>query len=114
MFKDPILNQKLKEAKKIQHNKRRNKNIITSAGLRLFKRHSKAYVIWRKYILKKFNYKCYWCGDNRGLNVHHIQEWSKNKKLRVDKRNGVVLCGACHILIHPYMDSYYYKLNIKS
>lgn len=109
MFKDPLLNQKLKQATRMLRKKRKNKNIITSAGIKLFKRKSKAYVIWRNYIFKKFGYKCYWCKSVKNLQVHHIEEWFRNRKKRIDKRNGVVLCISCHSLIHPFLRSTHVK-----
>ena len=51
---------------------------------------------WRKSVLKRDNYTCLECSSNYNLEVHHIKEFCKYKKLRFDVDNGKTLCSKCH------------------
>lgn len=47
------------------------------------------------------NYKCRKCGEGGGkLNVHHIKNFAKHKKLRTIPSNGITLCLKCHRQFH--------------
>lgn len=63
-------------------------------------RGSYEYEKWRKNILKRDNYTCYYCGSNKKLHVHHIQPFSMFPELRLIEENGITLCSKCHIQIH--------------
>ncbi|MGE7662668.1 HNH endonuclease [Peribacillus sp. NPDC097197] len=66
------------------------------------KRKYHEYEHWRLDVLKRDNYTCQCCGDNRGGNlvVHHLDgyDWCKEKRVKVD--NGVTLCERCHLDFH--------------
>ncbi len=58
----------------------------------------------REEVLKRDNYKCQICGDNRfylekgrvtNLEVHHIKPISQGGKC-IDRDNLITLCKACH------------------
>lgn len=68
------------------------------------------YSNWRKNIFKRDNFECQKCFDNNGhnLNVHHINNFSTNVKLRYDVNNGITLCKSCHKKFHL---NYGYKNN---
>lgn len=61
-------------------------------------RNSAEYANWRDSVFKRDNYTCQCCGDNSGHNLtaHHIRNFSDNKSLRLEKRNGITLCNECH------------------
>lgn len=57
--------------------------------------------IWRKQILKRDDYKCVSCkNDKESLHVHHLDgyHWCKDKRYDID--NGVTLCSSCHTNFH--------------
>jgi predicted restriction endonuclease len=102
-FKDPYLQNKLSEAKRKifrRHKCRKSKNKKLQ---KLFTRKSGKYLIWRKYVFKKFGYQCSICGSKERLQAHHIKEWQKYPSERFNVENGVLLCYLCHIKIHPWM-----------
>ncbi len=69
------------------------------------------YTTWTRNIYKKNNYTCQKCSQRGGkLNAHHIKGYANNKKLRIDKNNGITLCGQCHNELHK---KYGYKNNNK-
>lgn len=55
----------------------------------------------KRYIYIKYDFTCQKCMV-RGykLNAHHIQNYSTNKDLRFDLKNGIVLCEKCHKNFH--------------
>jgi len=60
-------------------------------------RNSPEYRIWRRNVYQRDGFACMDCGEVGGeLNVHHIEAYAKNKKLRLDVNNGVTLCVSCH------------------
>ena len=61
-------------------------------------RKSKEYKEWRTRVLKRDNYTCQCCGDNKGgnLHAHHIRNFKDNEDLRFDVNNGITLCDKCH------------------
>jgi len=62
-------------------------------------RNSPEYREWRKEVLKKSNCICCVCGRKDViLQVHHIENFSTNKELRLDIDNGVCICVNCHDL----------------
>ena len=62
---------------------------------------SKEYKKWREDVFIRDDYICQKC-NQRGynLNAHHIYDYSKNKKCRLEKSNGITLCKKCHINFH--------------
>lgn len=63
-------------------------------------RRSNKYKNWKKEVLKRDNFTCQKCGSKNNLVVHHIKYFSKNKNLRFDIDNGIVLCNLCHKEVH--------------
>ena len=39
-------------------------------------------------------------GRYKKLNAHHLINYTANKKLRLDKSNGITLCEMCHKKFH--------------
>lgn len=65
-------------------------------------RNSKKMIEFKKYCLKRDNYKCMKCGKTEQLHVHHIKEFSKFPEYRFDIDNGVTLCKDCHQKEHKF------------
>lgn len=62
-------------------------------------RRDNGYNTWKKDVLKRDNYTCQLCGktgEETILNVHHIERYADNEKLRTDINNGITLCCNCH------------------
>lgn len=56
---------------------------------------------WRESVFKRDNYVCQCCGAKGKINAHHIVNYSSNKNLRYEKRNGITLCEECHLISYP-------------
>lgn len=57
--------------------------------------------IWKKQILKRDDYKCVLCkNDKESLHVHHLDGYHWCKEKRYDVNNGVTLCKTCHNQFH--------------
>jgi hypothetical protein len=54
------------------------------------------YFKWRDDILRRDKRKCVLCKSIAFPNVHHVERWVDNKKLRYNPQNGVTLCMVCH------------------
>jgi hypothetical protein len=63
-------------------------------------RHSLKYLEWRKSVFVRDNWKCAITGQTGFLNAHHIENFSKNDKLRLDVDNGITLHQEVHKLLH--------------
>lgn len=61
-------------------------------------RKTRDYEIWRQAVFKRDNYKCIWCGDDKGgnLNADHIKPFAYYPELRFAIDNGRTLCERCH------------------
>lgn len=59
---------------------------------------------WSYDVKLRDGFICRHCGDDNGGNLHshHIRHFSTDADLRLDIRNGVTLCHACHWLVHAY------------
>lgn len=70
--------------------------------------HSNAYKKWRLKVYKRDNFQCCWpnCQSKKGLNAHHILNWSKNKVLRFSVNNGITLCEKHHKVVTGHEDNY--------
>lgn len=56
---------------------------------------------WKKGILRKQNWTCQKCNKRGGsLEVHHIENFSKNENKRALLENGIVFCKKCHTKFH--------------
>ncbi len=64
----------------------------------LKERTSSKYNKWRDEVYKKDWYTCQCCGKSHKIikHAHHLQNFSENKKLRYDVKNGILLCEECH------------------
>lgn len=60
-----------------------------------------AYAEWRLMVFGRDNFTCQECG-RKGiyLHAHHIMEFAKHTKLRLDVENGITLCKDCHMKLH--------------
>lgn len=63
------------------------------------------YVKWRSAVLTRDKYTCQICGEvhtksSRSLHAHHIIEYAKDEKRRLDVSNGQTLCKWCHMKVH--------------
>jgi 5-methylcytosine-specific restriction endonuclease McrA len=69
--------------------------------MKVNRRLSKKYEIFRESILNRDDYMCMLCGSyKKSLNVHHIWSYSENKELRYSIKNGITLCSDCHKKYH--------------
>lgn len=91
-------------------------NIVDSNYYRFIRkvRHCKQYYEWRKNVSEKYNCRCYNCGDQSKLTVHHkyvtmydfVRKYGFNidaiysDKMFFDVNNGVLLCRRCHAKEH--------------
>lgn len=57
---------------------------------------------WVIKVLKRDNYTCQCCGDNKGgnLEAHHVHSYHSHTKLRYVTSNGITLCKNCHKEFH--------------
>lgn len=53
----------------------------------------------QKQVLERDNYTCQLCGENKDLQVDHIQPWAEYVELRFNIDNCRTLCKACHYQI---------------
>lgn len=61
------------------------------------RRYSKRYLQIRNLVMARDRWTCQLCDKmGRKLQVHHINTWSQNIRLRYTKRNLISLCSACH------------------
>ena len=72
------------------------------------------YKTFRTKVFERDNYTCQKCkqGSNK-LNVHHIESYAINKKLRHDVNNGITLCENCHKKFHKLYGKQNNKEQIK-
>lgn len=67
---------------------------------RLDRRHYIEYYDFRRGCLIRDGYKCSICNSKEDLEVHHLESYTYNEKLRVDMKNGITLCRKCHHRFH--------------
>ena len=65
---------------------------------------SRQYYIWRGAVLRRDNYACVDCGDDRKsqLEADHIKPFSLFPELRFAIDNGRTLCNVCHKKTETY------------
>ena len=64
-------------------------------------RRSTAYKKWRNAVLVRDKYRCAKCGtQNRTMHAHHIRPFALFPDERLNIKNGITLCEACHIEEH--------------
>lgn len=56
--------------------------------------------IWKKDVLKVYNYKCALTGSTRNLVCHHLNGWNAYPNQRFDVSNGVVVTREVHSKFH--------------
>jgi 5-methylcytosine-specific restriction endonuclease McrA len=68
---------------------------------RIYRRHDKRNVEWRKKIFERDDYTCQITGKKGGdLVAHHLKLYSKHKELRFEIDNGVTLNKEFHKFVH--------------
>ena len=74
-------------------------------------RNSKQYYIWRAAVLRRDNYTCVKCGDDRKskLQVDHIKPFSLCPELRFAIDNGRTLCEECHKTTDTFMNRWAFR-----
>lgn len=55
---------------------------------------------WKKNVLDIFGERCFLCGSQNKIEVHHIENFNNNEKLRHSVQNGVCLCRLHHHQYH--------------
>ena len=77
-------------------------NIERTSVERNTERKTHSYTQFRNQVFERDKYSCVKCGDNTGGNlvVHHLFNHKDYPEVRVDRRNGVTLCGGCHKSFH--------------
>lgn len=83
-----------------------NKSIFWKGGVTPINekiRNSSEYKNWRRYIFKRDNYTCIWCGKkDRTIQADHIKPFSLFPDLRFEIDNGRTLCIECHKTTDTY------------
>ncbi len=106
MFKDPVLNMKLKNAIRTERKKRHYyRGAISIKGIKKLGRKARAYSIWRINVFRRDGFRCRKCGKKEKLQAHHILDWQNNRRDRISIKNGITLCFDCHKKIHPWLKS---------
>lgn len=57
------------------------------------------YKDWAAYVVDRDG-KCQSCGTTEDLHAHHIEHATYNHDLRFYGKNGIALCGPCHMTFH--------------
>lgn len=55
---------------------------------------------WKKDVKQHFGNHCFLCGSEQKIEVHHVENFKDNEKLRFDVQNGVCLCRKHHLQYH--------------
>jgi len=61
---------------------------------------------WRIKVIRR-DKKCILCGSRYRRAAHHVNTWHYFPKERYDVKNGVCLCGHCHMMYHTKFKSSY-------
>ena len=78
-----------------------NYNFNLTNEERLLSRNYSEYSTWRTNVYERDDYTCQKCFQKGvHLNAHHIENYSSNKKLRINKNNGITICKSCHKEFH--------------
>jgi len=56
------------------------------------------YILWRKEIFTRDNYKCQVCGAKGYVEADHKVPWFLSENRRYDKTNGLTMCKSCHLI----------------
>lgn len=64
---------------------------------------SSGYRSWRNAVFKRDGKRCRVCGSEKGLVVHHIIPFSRDKDSRFSVNNGIILCEECHRKVHEVL-----------
>lgn len=64
--------------------------------MRVAKRQYTEYVLWRKEVFTRDNYKCQCCGEGNQINAHHLFNYAEHIELQHEVSNGITLCVQCH------------------
>lgn len=66
---------------------------------------------WRRKVIKRG--RCERCGSTEKLEAHHYVHWSESPADRINVKNGVCLCHACHTEEHKGEQVYFLMLSRK-
>lgn len=55
---------------------------------------------WRKYVKKRDNHTCRFCGSKYRVEAHHILKASDFPEFMTEISNGITLCHECHLRAH--------------
>lgn len=70
-------------------------------------RKSRRYQSWRAKVFKRDSYCCILCGENNGIEAHHLDGFETHKEKRYLVSNGITLCKKCHKDFHSrFMGGY--------
>lgn len=68
------------------------------------RRRGVVYNRWKLRVKQRDKYECKICKTNvkgyRKANIHHLESFTENEKLRTKMSNGITLCPVCHKLFH--------------
>ena len=62
-------------------------------------RKTREYRTWRARVIRR-DKRCVVCGSIKRRNAHHMNHASFFPEQRFDEKNGVTLCGSCHVKFH--------------
>lgn len=87
--------------KKIRLCQKGSKSSRWKGGITQDSRYTPQYYQYRLQVLQRDNFTCQKCFIRGGkLEVHHLEGFLNNKKLRYEISNGITLCNKCHKLFH--------------
>ena len=59
---------------------------------------------FREDVLERYKHQCWWCGDTKRLNVHHLVYKEGRLPWEYSMNDVRVYCMYCHSALHEYAD----------